>query len=183
MNEPDPDRAAPAGKPSRKERVREELHTYAIVAVYLWICFLALTLYKTAVLRAEGVNFLLPFGFAAVKALILGKFLLIGEMIALGSRWHPRKLLLDIPWRTLLAVVLLVALTVVEELLVGWLHGRGPGQILAEFRARSQFEIAAECLLLALIVAPLIAFRSLSLALGPGVLRSHLHAPPPSAHR
>jgi hypothetical protein len=183
MSEPDPDRAAPAGKPGRKERLREELRTYALVAIYLWVCFLVLTLYKTAVLRAEGVAFLLPFGFAAVKALILGKFLLIGEMIALGSRWHPGKLLLDIPWRTLLAVVLLAALTIVEELLVGWLHGHATAQTLAEFRARSAFEIVAECLLLGLVIAPLVTFRALDLSLGPGVLRGHLHAPPPTPRR
>jgi hypothetical protein len=183
MNESGAGREAPAGKASRGERLREELRTYAIVAIYLWACFLALTLYKTAVLRAEGVAFLLPFGFAAVKALILGKFLLIGEMIALGSRWHPGKLLLDIPWRTLLAVVLLAALTVVEELLVGWLHGHATAQTLAEFRARSPFELATECLLLALVIAPLVTFRALNLALGPGVLRSHLHAPPPTPRR
>ena len=63
----------------------EEMRTYAIISLYLWVCFSALLLYKTAVLSADNVQ-LLPIGTAVVKALILGKFMLIGKAIKVGAR-------------------------------------------------------------------------------------------------
>jgi hypothetical protein len=179
MNESGAGREAPAGAASRGERLREELRNFAIIAFYLWICFGAVILYKSSVLRAEGINQLFPLGFAAGKALILGKFLLIGQAIRLGSRQSRLTLLQEILRRTLLAVALLVALTVVEEVLVGWVHGQAAAQTIAEFTRRSPSEIAAECLLLGLIVLPLVTLKLLSRALGPGVLRAHLRGPAP----
>ena len=49
------------------------------------VCFLAIVLFKMAVLRDAGVAYL-PLGLAAAKALILGKFVLIGEAAHVGSR-------------------------------------------------------------------------------------------------
>ena len=61
-----------------KARLREELHKYLAVSGYLYVCFVAIVLFKMAVLRDAGVAYL-PLGLAAAKALILGKFVLIGE--------------------------------------------------------------------------------------------------------
>ena len=70
--------------PSIKQRAREELRNYAIVAGYLYVCFAALLLYKDALLQEQGLS-LLPHGIAAAKALILGKFILLGEAAGVGK--------------------------------------------------------------------------------------------------
>ena len=41
-------------RPGVKERLREELHRYATVSAYLYVCFSALLLYKYALLREAG---------------------------------------------------------------------------------------------------------------------------------
>src|SRR5690349_11003863 len=56
--------------------VKEYLRTFA----YLYVCFGALLLYKTAILRDYGVDFA-PFGLAAGKALLMAKFMLIGRKL------------------------------------------------------------------------------------------------------
>ena len=169
MNTPAPRDESHAGKPSRKERVREELRNYAIVAGYLYVCFAAVLLYKSALLREEGLHFL-PHGLAVGKALILGKFLLIGEAVGLGTRMHARGLLRAVATKSLLYFLLLVVLSVLEEFLVGWARGHSIAQTLAEYKMHSVFEMLAESLLLLLVLIPLITAKEFTRALGPGGL-------------
>jgi len=162
---PDPEPHAP----SLKERARHELRDYAIVAAYLFVCFGTIVLYKSALLREAGLN-PLPSGIAAIKALILGKFILIGEAAGVGTRIRPRALLLAVAWKSVLFFLMLVVLSVTEELLVGRVHGHSFAQTLAEYEQRSVLELIASCLLLLLVLIPLIAAKEFSSALGPVVL-------------
>ena len=145
---------------SLKERARKELRDYAFVAAYLYVCFGAILFYKTALLREEGVAFL-PHGLAAVKALVLGKFILIGEAVGIGTRVQPRSLFSAIAARTALFFLLLIVLSVVEELVVGKVHGHSLAETIAEFREHAGLEMFANSLLMLLILVPLIAFREL----------------------
>jgi hypothetical protein len=161
------------GKRDVKERVRTELQAYAITALYLYVWLVALLLYKTALLREEGVSYL-PLGLAAGKALILGKFVLLGESFRIGARLRARTLLQRIAWKVVALFLLVVLLSVLEEFVVGWAHGRSPAQTLAEYEARSILELGATCLLMLLVLVPFVATKQISLALGPGVLRRML---------
>jgi hypothetical protein len=160
-------------KRSWKKRLGHELREYAITALYLYVWLAALLFYKTALLRAEGVA-ALPLGLAAGKALILGKFVLLGESAGVGSRLGARTLLHRIAWRTLSLLLLVVVLTVLEEFVVGWAHGRSAAQTQAEFETRSVLEMAAKCLLMLLVLVPFVVAKQVSLALGPGELRRTL---------
>ena len=153
-----------------KQQAREELRSYALIAGYLYVCFAAIMLYKSALLREAGVGFL-PHGIAAVKALILGKFILLGEAAGVGKRTRNASTLLHtIAIKSLLFFVLLLVLSVTEEFLVGMLHGHSLAQTLAEYQRHSILEMLATSLLVLLTLVPLIAVRELSEALGPGEL-------------
>jgi hypothetical protein len=145
---------------SLKERAREELRNYAFVAAYLYVCFGAILFYKSALLQEEGVAFL-PHGLAAIKALILGKFILIGEAVGVGSRAQGRSLLSSIAYKTALFFLLLIVLSIVEELVAGKLHGRSLAETIAEFREHAGLETLATSVLVLLILVPLIAFKEL----------------------
>jgi hypothetical protein len=145
---------------SLKERARHELRNYAIVAAYLYVCFGAILLYKTALLREEGVAFL-PHGLAAIKALILGKFILIGEAVGVGTGAHGRSLMSSVAYKTALFFLMLMVLSVVEELVVGKVHGRSLAETIAEFREHSGLEMLATSILMLLVLIPLIAFKEL----------------------
>jgi hypothetical protein len=160
-----------------KARLREELHKYLIVSGYLYVCFLAIVLFKIAVLRDAGIAYL-PLGFAAAKALILGKFVLIGEAAHVGSRVGARTVLQRVVRRVVLLFALLIVLVVVEELLVGWFHGQPVAQTLAEYRHRLPEVLA---MLLLLILVPLVAVTEVGRAMGPGALRDLFLAPPGQA--
>lgn len=158
------------GDATLKERAREELRSYALIAGYLYVCFAAIMLYKSALLREAGIGFL-PHGIAAVKALILGKFILLGEAAGVGTRIRSTRTLLHaIAVKSLLFFVFLILLSVAEEFLVGRLRGHSFAQTLAEYHERSVLELLATSVLVLLTLVPLIAVRELSEALGPGEL-------------
>ena len=159
---------AAAGGPSLKERAREELRNYALVATYLYVSFAALMLFRNALLQEAGLSSL-PLGFAAIKALILGKFILLGEAAGVGTRIGRGTLLKAIATKALLFFLLLVVLSVLEELLVGKVHGHSFAQTLAT--RTPVLELIATGLLLLLVLLPLIATQELNRVLGPGVLR------------
>jgi len=102
-----------------------ELRRYALVSAYLYVCFGAILLYKSAILSEAGQHYL-PFGVAAVKALILGKFVLIG-------RWRgwlaPRIGGIPARWPAI-AVSAPGAgrADAVEEFVVAMIHGRTAGE-------------------------------------------------------
>ncbi len=162
----------------RGERLREELRDYAIVSAYLYVCLSALLFYKFAVLREVGLG-VLPFATAAIKALVLGKFALLGKAAGLSSRIMAPTVWQRILRQSLAFVVLLIALTVLEEFVAGWIHGESFTQTLAEHGAHVMIEIAANAVILLFVVGAFIAVMEIAKALGPGGLLRILRSPPP----
>ena len=152
------------------QRLMAELRRYALVSAYLYVCFGAILLYKSAILSEAGQHYL-PFGVAAVKALILGKFVLIGEMAGVGSRFGSGGFLPRVARQSLLLLLVLVALTAVEEFVVALLHGRTAGEAASALAGLLRPEVLASTLLMLLILVPLVVVTELSRTLGPGGLR------------
>jgi hypothetical protein len=160
-------------RPGARERLREELQRYLAVSAYLYVCFSAILLYKAAILSTAGEHFL-PLGLAAGKALILGKFVLLGEAAGVGTRVHARTVLQRIVNNSLLFLVVLVVLTAVEEIVVGLVHGESISQAVTAIGDRPVLESIASCLLMLLVLVPLVTVTELGRELGPGRLRQLL---------
>jgi hypothetical protein len=148
------------------ERAREELGHYLVVSAYLYVCFGAVLLHEAALLRSEGLPFE-SYGLAAVKALIVGKFILLGDATGLTSRPRFATLLTAVIGKTALFLVLLAVLTLVEELVVGRIHGHSLATTFAELAQRSPLAFLSKILLMAVILVPLIAAREIDRALRP----------------
>jgi hypothetical protein len=165
-----------SARPTRRQRLGRELVEYAAVVAYLWVCFGALAFYRAAVLEDAGVGGM-HYGVALVKALILGKFMLLGRAARVGERAAPRRPLNRIVWRSLATLALLVALSVVEHLVRGLVQGEAPRAALAQAAAGRWPEIAASCLLLWMILVPWFGYREVAETLGEGELRRRLLSP------
>ena len=152
------------------QRLRAELRRYGLVSAYLYVCFGAILLYKSAILSEVGQHYL-PFGVAAVKALVLGKFVLIGEMAGVGSRTGSGGFLPRVARQSLLLLLVLIALTAVEEFVVALIHGRTAGEAASALAGLLRPEVLASTLLMLLILVPLVVVTELSRTLGPGGLR------------
>jgi len=151
-------------------KLRHELTRYAIVSAYLYVCFGALILYKAAILRAHDIDFPI-LGLAIAKALILGKFILMGETFRVGERHRDKPLIYGIAYKVVMFAALLFALSVIEEIIVAKIHGRSIEDALARVAGATWLEILASCLLLCLILVPYFGLSAIDGALGEGRLR------------
>jgi hypothetical protein len=162
-----------ASKPTLKERAIEELHTFKLVAGYLLVCFAVLMFYESTLPGgAEAGVFSL--GTAAIKAAIVAKFLLLGQALGVGEQARVTRVGPAIFAKSVQLWLLVIVLSVAEELLVGRFHGRSFGATLADYESRSLVHMLAKSLVVLLILLPLIATREFSRTLGPGVLRGIL---------
>ncbi len=168
--------AEPASHRSPGQRLRREVAEYAAVAAYLWVCFAALAFYRSAILEDAGLDGL-HYGAAAVKALILGKFMLLGRAAGVGEHVAVRRPLYRIVWRSLATLALLVVLSLLEHALEAVLRSETMDVAIWQMLARRWREIAAACLLLWMILLPWFAYRELAETLGEGELRRRLLTP------
>ena len=88
-----------------------------ILTLYLYITLGAVILMKTAVLHTQGIEFEF-WGVGIVKAVVLAKFIMIGQAMKVGDRSIGALI-----WPTLhkafAFLLLLVILTTIEEVVVG----------------------------------------------------------------
>lgn len=105
---------------------------FLIIAAYLWLLLVIYTLHNAVVLSDWQIAAHL--GATTLKALVLAKFVLIGEHLKLGSRAEHLPLAWVVLIKAALFAALLIGFNIVEELLVAaiWPHeGAESGEALA----------------------------------------------------
>jgi hypothetical protein len=152
-------------KPSLGHRAIEEVKEMLALTAYLYVCLGSLMLLKSAILRDAGINFTI-WGIAIVKALVLAKFMLLGNAANIGKRHKDKPLIWPTLYMSLMFLILLLVLTTIEELLVGAIHGRSLGDSLAHVVGPSLYVGLATCFVMFLILVPYCAFKSLGDVLG-----------------
>ena len=73
-------------KPSWKKRALDELRKLSITVIYIWVLLGVLTLHREIVLANYHINYSAKFGFAFINAVILAKFMWLGEILHAGRR-------------------------------------------------------------------------------------------------
>ena len=120
-----------ATKATLHERVMHEIKEFAILTVYLYITLGAVIMMKTAVLHTDDINFT-PWGIAIVKAMVLAKFMLLGNALKLGEGHKTSPLIWPTLHKAFAFLVLLIILTVIEEAVVGLFHHRSVAASLGD---------------------------------------------------
>jgi hypothetical protein len=126
-------------------------------------------LMKTAVLHTQGIEFT-PWGIAIVKAVVLAKFMLLGDAMKIGERTTIRPLIWPTLHKAFAFLVLLIIMTIIEEAVVGLFHRQSIAASLGELVGPRLEETIAGFLIMLLVLIPYFAFRVLDEALGEGRL-------------
>ena len=150
-------------------KIGKDVRSFLATAAYLYACFGLLLLYKAMLLHERGVDYT-PYGLAAGKALLLAKFVLIGDKLRLGAHSEGHSRIYLIIRKSALFLLLIIALSVVEEAIVGVLHDRSVGDTLIGLGHGRLGEIIATSLLLFLVLIPYFAYREIDMMLGEGKL-------------
>jgi hypothetical protein len=151
------------------QRAIHEFKELVFISLYLYITLGAVVLVKTAVLHAEGIEYA-PWGIAIVKAVVLAKFMLLGDAMKIGVRFGARPLIWPTLYKAFAFLVLLIILTVIEEAVVGLFHHQSIAASLSELVGPRLEETLAGYLIMLLVLIPYFAFRVLGEALGEGRL-------------
>ena len=155
---------------SLKRRAAREFRSYIAIAAYLYVCFGAVLLYKAAVLQAHGVAYA-PYGLAAIKALIMAKFMVVGHALHVGEAFGNKPLIYPVLFRSFVFLFMLLGLSVIEELIRGAIADRSLSESLAGFAGGTVLQVIATALLMWLCLLPYFAFRQLAEVLGEDRLR------------
>jgi hypothetical protein len=150
---------------SIRSKLVEEFTAMAAIAAYLYVCFGAVIIFKSSILRAEGIHYEI-WGLAAVKALIMAKFMLIARMLHVGMGYRNKPLIWPTLYLSLMYLIVLLILTILEELIVGFIHSRAVADSLSHVVGPTFFQGLAVCLIMFLILVPFSAFTCLSEVLG-----------------
>jgi hypothetical protein len=151
------------------QRAVHELKEFAILTIYLYVTLGAVVLMKTAVLHTQGIEFI-PWGIAIVKALVLAKFMMLGNAMRIGARYPTSPLIWPTLHKAFVFLLLLVILTIIEEAVVGLFHHQSIVASLSDLFGRRLEETFAGFVILLLVLIPFFAFRVLGEALGEGKL-------------
>ena len=151
------------------QRAIHEFKELVFISLYLYITLGAVILVKTAVLHAEGIEYA-PWGIAIVKAVVLAKFMLLGDAMKIGVRFGTCPLIWPTLYKAFAFLLLLIIFTVIEEAVVGLFHHQSIAASLSELVGPRLEETLAGYLIMLLVLIPYFAFRVLGEALGEGRL-------------
>ena len=157
-------------KATLPQRAKSEFKELVILTGYLYVTLGAVIVMKTAVLHSHGIHSVL-WGVAIVKALLLAKFMLIGRAMKLGERQTAGPLIWPTLYKAAAFLVLLIVMTLVEQVVVGLFHHQSPLESLGELGGPRLEETIAGILVVLLVLIPYFAFHVLDEELGEGTLR------------
>jgi hypothetical protein len=106
-----------------KKRALAELRRLSITAIYIWVLLSVFALHRDIILRSYHINYSAKFGFAFINAVILAKFMWLGEILHTGTRSAGKSLLYSTLWNSALFLIILLACHLLGEALVKVWHG------------------------------------------------------------
>jgi hypothetical protein len=150
--------------PSLKQRAKHEFIDYAVISVYLAVFFCAIVTYTILLLKKYDVaNDPLNYTFAIINALIIGKVILIGEMLRLGRHTETRPLYQSVLLKSVLYSLLVLAFNFLEEFIKRLIRGEPSGTVLHNI---NPYDLIGRSIVIFCAFLPLFAFRELRRILG-----------------
>ncbi len=152
-------------KPGWKKRALDELRKLSITVIYIWVLLGVLTLHREIVLANYHINYSAKFGFAFINAVILAKFMWLGEILHAGKKAAGKALLYSMLWNSALFTVILMVCHLLEEALVKVWHGQSFATSFSETVADPR-DVFATMLLMFVVLIPFFLAKGLIEILG-----------------
>ena len=148
-----------------KTTVAHELRELIILTAYLYVVFGAIIFYRYAVLRGVGVG-AAPWGLAIIKALLVAKFVQLARAARIGERYQAEPLIWPTLHKSVVFLVVVWILTVIEEAIIGLIHGRSMLESVAGIGGGTALQFIATMVLTFFIFFPYFGIRCLGEVMG-----------------
>jgi uncharacterized protein (DUF1810 family) len=142
------------------------------IFLYLWVLLSVFSLHKALVLNEESLIY--HQGFAIINALALAKVVLVAEYFHAGDNLKNRPLIYPIMFKSAVFAVILMCFHIIEEALLGVLHGKPLFQSIPDIGGGTLQGILMVGIIMSVVLTPFFAFRELGRAIGTEQLRSLL---------
>jgi hypothetical protein len=152
-------------KPGWKKRALDELRKLSITVMYMWVLLSVFTLHREIILASYHINYSAKFGFAFINAVILAKFMWLGEILHAGKKAAGKALLYSTLWNAALFAVILMIFHLLEEALVKAWHGHSFAASFAEGFSDPR-DLFASTLLVFVVLIPFFFAKGLIEILG-----------------
>lgn len=168
-----------------KQKLAREMIEYLINAAYLTLFFSVFTTYRRLILAHYQISYG-QYGISLIKALVLAKIIMIGNVLRLGRRIEDKPLIFPTLYKTVVFTLWVALFSVIESTIRGLLHGKGLAGGLSELASERRYEFLASALVVFFAFIPFFAFRELEQVLGEGkisqlfIRRSRAAEPGPS---
>jgi hypothetical protein len=152
-------------KPGWKTRTLDELRNLSITVIYIWVFLSVFALHREIILRSYHISYSAKLGFAFVNALILAKFMWLGEVLRAGKKAAGKVLLHSTLWNAALFTVVLTVCHLLEEVLLeAWRGNSFAGSFSAALA--DPRDIFATMLLVFVVLLPFFFAKGLIQILG-----------------
>ena len=158
---------------SFKTKAAKELRTFTLLFFYLWLIFGVFVLNQGIVMREQGVNFAMQ-GFAAINALVFAKVMMVYEMFDPAKGYRERPLVYVIFCETLLVTILFILVHLLEKIIEGLIKGKTVADSLPSIGGGGLAGLFSASVIVFFALLPFFGLKNLSLAMGPGKLRTIL---------
>jgi len=150
--------------PGFKQKAVREFKEFLWIAGYLAFFFCALSTYTTLLLRRYDVddNYL-NYGFAIINALVIGKVILIAQMVHLARGYERKPLYQSVLYKSVIFGVVVFAFHFVEEFIKRVIHGKPFGTVWHETHWE---DLIARTIVVFCAFIPLFGFMELRRVLG-----------------
>ena len=129
------------------------------------IFFGAFANYRRLLLAHYGISFE-DYGISVIRALVLGKVVLVAETLRLGRGFEERPLIVPTLYKTFMFTVCVAVFDIVEALVRGLIGGLGPMGAVDHLMSRFNYEWFSRALVIFFAFIPLFAVRELRRVLG-----------------
>jgi len=154
-----------------KNKIIHEVTEYWINVCYLTLVFAAVTQYRRFLLAAYDITYT-NYGFAVIKALVLAKVIMIGDVVRLGRGLEQKPLIYPTLYKTVVFTLFLGVFTLIEHVIKGLWSGEGLTGGLIAFFAKGSNEFFANSLVVFVAFIPFFAIKELGRVLGGDKIRA-----------
>jgi len=159
-----------------KQKAIEQMKEFLLIALYLWVVFGLLVVYKSMILAEHHIPFAYH-GFALINALALGKVMLVAKDLHMGARFDDAPLIYPTMLKSAVFTSVLASFKLLEEAAVGLYHGKSFAESLADLGGGTLQAILTLTLLLFVVLIPFVALGELRRALGARKLKQLFFGP------
>ena len=153
-----------------KQVLVHELFDYFFNFAFLAAFFGAFAWYRRFVLAEYHIQYL-GYWVPLIKAAILAKVIMIGDIMHLGRKFQDKPLAVTTLYRTVVFAVFVVLFTVLEHILSALIHGKPAAEGIAEIVNMGMDEVLASCVLILVCFVPFFAMKELERMFGAEKIR------------